>query len=325
MGNRKLVQVLESVGSAKSSSSKWYQICTVKRIKLEVHKPEFYINEGQDTPLWGPSESEDFIVKSSWQFWRSKEDVQSRMDWIWCSYSRSGNIETLDHLIVNGEIALRIISWEIRKARCKQRLEGDLMNAQSIVTKICRWLQDIMIKTKVTQGCSFGDTLSLQVLRKDQLRLSGAEGIIRDSHEEMKLGYSIALGNGTNMIAELYRLLHGLILCKENHWFSLVVEMVAKKNTSPVNWSDTTEYSDFNDDDVTTDLKNFEEEEDSDFDGSDEEALSDGEEVGDKSMMNSDTSEESCTKDKNDNTNANEEEDHEELPVDIEARNFFAN
>ncbi|KAF6146849.1 hypothetical protein GIB67_018502 [Kingdonia uniflora] len=40
MGNRKLVQVLESTGSVKSSSSKWYQICTVKRIKLEVHKPE---------------------------------------------------------------------------------------------------------------------------------------------------------------------------------------------------------------------------------------------------------------------------------------------
>ncbi|KAF6154633.1 hypothetical protein GIB67_000517 [Kingdonia uniflora] len=40
MGNRKLVQVLESAGSVKSSSSKWYQICTVKRIKLEVQKPE---------------------------------------------------------------------------------------------------------------------------------------------------------------------------------------------------------------------------------------------------------------------------------------------
>ncbi|KAF6150111.1 hypothetical protein GIB67_035721, partial [Kingdonia uniflora] len=138
------------------------------------------------------------------------------------------------------------------------------MSGSSEYTKICRWLQYIMIKTRVTKSCNFGDTLSLQVLRlhKKQIKhrvrivvkwqapspgwfklntggsspssgLSGAGSIIRDSHGEMKLGYSVALGTGTNMAAELYGLLHGLLLCKENHWFPLVVEMNAEVI---VNW-----------------------------------------------------------------------------------------
>ncbi|KAF6141924.1 hypothetical protein GIB67_037892 [Kingdonia uniflora] len=74
--------------------------------------------------------------------------------------------------------------------------------------------------------------------------------------------------------------------------------VVALKGDFKFYWSDITEYSDSNNNDGTTDLDNFEEEEDSDFDSSEEEVLSDGEEVGDESVTDSDTSEESCIKEK---------------------------
>ncbi|KAF6161729.1 hypothetical protein GIB67_009098 [Kingdonia uniflora] len=115
-----------------------------------------------------------------------------------------------------------------------------------------------MPKAKVTQHSNFSDLISLQVLRlvRYSVRIKrsilvqwtlpppglyklntndsaltsgmrGAGGIIRNHNEDMLLGYSIALGNGTNTVTEMYVVLHVLLYCKQQGWFPLIVEVMS--------------------------------------------------------------------------------------------------
>ncbi|KAF6160104.1 hypothetical protein GIB67_018884, partial [Kingdonia uniflora] len=104
---------------------------------------KFFLNEDDDAPLWGPSEKGDFTIKSAWNFWLREEELHDRMKWIWhhiistkiqifswkawkkiitvdeliqqriplvsrCCCCNIGITETLNHLLVQGEMAATV-------------------------------------------------------------------------------------------------------------------------------------------------------------------------------------------------------------------------
>ncbi|KAF5462708.1 hypothetical protein F2P56_018694 [Juglans regia] len=53
---------------------------------------------------------------------------------------------------------------------------------------------------------------------------SGGGGIIRDSYSVVKAVFSTHFGNGTNNSAELKAIVEGILLCKQFHFFNIIIE-----------------------------------------------------------------------------------------------------
>ncbi|KAF6151276.1 hypothetical protein GIB67_020598 [Kingdonia uniflora] len=98
---------------------------------------KFFINEDQDKPLWGPSASGSFMVKSAWQFWRDNAEI---VDFI-----QQNNTGIRDWSLGDLTVSLYLIYHRQASSEEVEHVKGVQIVSDSIV-------QDLIYHTELAKG-----------------------------------------------------------------------------------------------------------------------------------------------------------------------------
>ncbi|MQL86663.1 hypothetical protein Taro_019195 [Colocasia esculenta] len=194
------------------------------------------LNDDTDKCVWGPSQDGQFSLKSaynlvrhvgvprpplkkSWHnyFYRrasifcwkiinrvvpvDQRIVETGIQMAYCySCCKSPKTKDLDHLFINGDLAVSLWNWFLPFTNSKVHLHSHI-TAFSKQLKLIRWIPPILHYCLSVDGASKGNPGDC-----------GGGGCIRDRNGTVLVAFAHFYGHGNNMIAEIRALADGLRL-----------------------------------------------------------------------------------------------------------------